>query len=140
MIEFSERGGAWRPVSKWVGFFVRLGYGWPAVQPRPRRIALVSMPCDSAAAGLVAFGALLRDLCHPRANDIDCHYYRLWYYARQYLENCQKCELSKCDPQISGCGQLKEVTGKVRSATHPHGTYQIFERTNLTERQITFSR
>jgi hypothetical protein len=140
MIQFSEANGGWQPIPQWVGFMIRLGYAWPVAGQRPRRVTLVSMPSDSAAAGLITLGALIRDLGDPQANDIDGHYDRLLAYAQQFLENCLKCELPSCDPNVKGCGQLKEVTGRVRSAIHPQGIYQISERTSLTERQIAFSR
>lgn len=56
-IEFSEAGWAWTAVPAWAGFLLQSGYRWPSRSPRERRIALVSMPCDSAGAGLISLGA-----------------------------------------------------------------------------------
>jgi hypothetical protein len=82
MIEFSEGGDNWMPMPEWAGFCVELGYRWCHAphapnQPRPRRICLLSMPADSAAAGLVALGALRADLEKPDANDVADHYARI---------------------------------------------------------------
>lgn len=95
------------------------------------------MPCDSAAAGLVALGAMIRDLCDPLANDVDGHYDRLLRYARQYLHSCRPCEL-KCNPELARCGYSKEATGLLRSPLLPHRTFQISDETNFEERQIAW--
>ena len=139
-MEFSETSGAWRSVPAWVGFLVRFGYEWPVRAAGTRRIALLSMPCNSAAAGLLALGALVRDLSNPYANDIDVHCNRLIDYAHQYLENCRDCDLPSCDPKIRGCGYLKKVTGIVRSASSPHQTHRVSKKTNLVERRLAFER
>jgi hypothetical protein len=137
MMEFSEESGAWGPVPKWVGFLVRLGYDWPAAQPRPRRIALVSMPCDSAAAGLLALGALVRDLTNPRANDIDGHYDRLLQYAQQYLTACRPCK-TKCKPDLAKCGHARQATGQLRSPLLPRVSVELSDETDFEARQIVW--
>ena len=139
-IEFSEASSAWMPIPTWVSFLVQLGFKWPCQTPGERRIALISMPCDSAAAGLVTLGALIRDLGNPNANNLDRHYDALLQYARQFLESCRDCELEACDPQKKECGHLGEATGKVRLSTAPHGTYEISDRTDFAQRQIAFTR
>lgn len=139
-LEFSEGGSAWKPVPNWANFLLKLGYNWPASTLTERRIALVSMPCDSAAAGLVTLGAMVRDFGNPNANNLDRHYDVLLQYARQFLEACQPCPLKACDPEAKGCGHHAEATGRVRSVAHPHGTYQVSDRTVLANRQIAFMR
>ncbi|MDR4485053.1 MAG: hypothetical protein R3B95_17915 [Nitrospirales bacterium] len=71
------------------------------------------MPCDSAAAGLIALGALIRDLENSIANDGDGHYDSMLRYARQYLECCRDCTM-RCWPEIKGCGCAAEARGLVR--------------------------
>ena len=71
------------------------------------------MPCDSAGAGLVALGAMIRDLSSPNADDVHGHYDALRRYARQYLESCRICDM-RCEPELKGCGYTSEATGRVR--------------------------
>jgi hypothetical protein len=110
---FSEASQVWRQVPRWVKYLIRLGYDWLRTESRPRRIALLSMPCDSAAAGLIALGALVADLANPNANDLGAHYEALLRFARQYLESCRDCRM-RCDPDAKGCGHVGEATGWVR--------------------------
>ncbi|MGC3975907.1 MAG: hypothetical protein QM771_16220 [Nitrospira sp.] len=111
---FSEANEEWQAVPPWVLFLIRLGFQWPSDGLKHRRIALVSMPCDSAAAGLIALGALIRDLGNPNANDVDGHYDALLRYAHQYLERCRDCNM-RCRPELKGCGYAGETTGLVRN-------------------------
>ena len=82
-MEFSEAGGEWREVPDWVRFLITFGYRWPAAAGIHRRIAVVSMPCDSAAAGLVALGVMRRCLEMDDADDIRAHHKRLLELAQQ---------------------------------------------------------
>jgi hypothetical protein len=59
---FSEAQAEWHAVPRWIEYLIHLGYVWPRDISERRRIALISMPCDSAAAGLVSLGALVREL------------------------------------------------------------------------------
>lgn len=137
-MDFSELQGRWQPIPAWVRFLISLGYKWPRTNPRPRRIALISMPCDSPAAGLIALGAMVRDLGDPHANDVDGHYDKLLNYARQFLHSCEPCDI-KCQPDIKRCGYAKEATGKLRSPLLPHRTFQISPRTNFEERKLAWT-
>ena len=110
---FFEGDQTWQAIPSWVEFLIQFGYRWPSDSLGPRRIALISMPCDSAAAGLVALGALARDLENPNANDVDGHYEALLRYARQYLGACRECT-TRCEPDLRGCTYSAEVTGEVR--------------------------
>ena len=134
MIRFSEASQNWRPIPDWVRFLFSFGYNWPRNHPRPRRIALVSMPCDSAAAGLISLGAMVRDLGDPRANDVDGHYDRLLHYAEQFLKFCKPCDV-QCHPEVKRCGYLKQATGKLRSPLL-RGTVEISDRTDFETRQL----
>lgn len=136
-MEFSEANGKWQPLPTWVEFLIRMGYGWPSGEQGPRRIALVSMPSDSAGAGLVTLGALIRDLKHPRTSDADCHSDHLVEYARQYLDYCRRCRL-RCDPSSQGCGFVTEATGRVRSRCGK--IYHVSERSDLHTRCLGFER
>lgn len=136
---FSEAGQEWRPLPPWVEFLTRLGYRWPNDATAPRRIALVSMPCDSAGAGLVALGVLVRDLGNPNANEIDGHYDALLRYARQYLAWCRSCDM-QCRPAEKDCGFAAMATGRIKSLRKPCTGYMISEETDFGKRQIAFSR
>lgn len=132
-MEFSEYQRAWSTVPHWVRFLIDFGYGWPWDEERPRRIALVSMPCDSAGAGLVALGAMVRGMANPNANDLDGHFGALKRYARQYLESCRTCEM-RCRPQLRGCGYNSEANGRVRyKGGH---VYTLSERSDLTKGDV----
>lgn len=135
---FSEANREWPSIPHWAEFLIRLGCDWPRGVAENRRIALVSMPCDSAAAGLVALGAMIRDLSDPHANDVDGHYNRLLQYARQYLESCRDCELTACDPPVKRCGHLKEVTGVVRSPRFPNRPHKVSDKTDVSQRRLAF--
>jgi hypothetical protein len=76
-VQFSEVNGAWQVIPRWADFLVRLGFEWPEGESETRRIGLISMPCDSAAAGLVALGAMRRRLELDNANDLTAHFQRL---------------------------------------------------------------
>ena len=76
-IRFSEDNGPWRPVPRWADFLLRFGFAWRTDAARSRRIALISMPCDSAAAGLIALGAMRKVLEIDEANDTAAHFERI---------------------------------------------------------------
>jgi hypothetical protein len=95
----------------WVRWLIEVGRAW-TVEDR-RQIALLSLPCDSPAAGLVAFGALSGALADPAASDVAGHFDDLIRYAKQYLESCRNCEM-RCRPLEKRCGYTSEATGKLR--------------------------
>jgi hypothetical protein len=128
-MRYSEVEGEWMPMPLWVRFFLSLGYTWPRIDQQLRRICLVSMPCDSPAAGLIALGAMVHDLGDPLANDVDAHTKRLLNYARQYLEHCKLCTL-RCHPELKRCGYTKQATGRLRSPLL-RGTVQISGQTDF---------
>ena len=133
---FSEANEEYQQIPQWAGFLIRMGYSWPYSDAVQKRIALISMPCDSAAAGLFALGALIRDLGNPNANNVDGHYDALLRFARQYLQSCRDCELTECNPDIKRCGYLAKATGRLRSTQPPRKTAIISDRTNLNKREI----
>lgn len=136
-MEFSEAGQAWRALPGWARALIDFGYQWPADDVSTRRIALISMPCDSAGAGLVALGAMIRGMASPKANDADGHYDALKRYARQYIQSCRLCQM-RCDPPSRGCGHASEAKGLVR---HKDGVlWRISEDTNLNQENIKFVR
>ncbi len=134
-MDFSEALGEWQPMPPWVRFLIGFGHDWPSDRARPRRIALISMPCDSSGAGLVTLGALIRDLRDPLANDVDGHYEKLLSYARQFLKDCSKCDV-KCRPDVKRCGYVKQATGRLRSPLLPRLTMEISDRTDFETGQI----
>lgn len=136
---FRETGAAWAAPPPWVGYLARLGLRWQPTSKAARRITLLSMPCDSAAAGLVALGLMIRDLGRTNANDIDGHFDALLRHARQYLERCRRCRFV-CDPQKAQCGYLAQANGKVRSAQNPRASFQIKSFKEAGDRSITFER
>jgi hypothetical protein len=125
---FSEGGLDWRPISHWAEFLIQFGYRWPIAAPGQRRIALISMPCDSAAAGLIALGALIRDLGNDTATNVNGHYEALLRYARQYIKSCRNCEM-RCHPEQRRCGYMHEAIGLIRDKDGKR--YRISELTDF---------
>lgn len=81
-MEFSEAQTQWRSIPDWASCLIEFGYAWMG-QPRDSRmIAVISMPSDSAAAGLVALGAMRRCLELENANDTNSHYEKLLELAK----------------------------------------------------------
>jgi len=135
---YSEDSSDWMAMPRWVDFLIRVGFTWPDDVNRQRRIALISMPCDSEAAGLVALGAHTRDLCRPAANDVDGHYAALIRYARQYLARCATCT-SRCNPAEVRCGFAAEATGRLMTirAEHKRG-YMVSDITKSGDLEVVF--
>lgn len=82
-MEFSEANTPWRSIPEWAAFLIEFGYVWVARPCNSRRIAVISMPSDSAAAGLVTLGVMRRYLAIDGANDKSSHYDRLIALARK---------------------------------------------------------
>jgi hypothetical protein len=76
-MEFSEANNPWRSVPEWVAFLIEFGYRWMDNQDQSRRLALISMPTDSAASGLITLGLMRKCMELDDANDIGAHYQRL---------------------------------------------------------------
>jgi hypothetical protein len=60
-----------------VEFLITCGYIWADTESVGRKIAILSMPCESAAAGLVVLGAMRRRLAVHDANDSLAHFQRI---------------------------------------------------------------
>ena len=76
-MKFSESYDSWRDVPDWASFLIEFGFAWLTQTQVTRRIAIVSMPSDSAAAGLITLGAMRKCLELDDANDMSRHYDRL---------------------------------------------------------------
>ncbi len=76
-MEFAESESQWKQVPSWVNYLIYLGYGWKYSSDGKRRLAILSMPCDSSAAGLVALGATLHRLETKGACDRAMHFTRI---------------------------------------------------------------
>lgn len=61
-------------VPAWAATALSLGYRWNPGCGNARRIGMLSMPCESEAAGLIALGALRSDLERTTANHVDMHF------------------------------------------------------------------
>ena len=64
------------PVPHWVRWFLQFGYRWSHRRGH-RRICIVSTPCESPAAALIALGLMRRRLEVPEAGDLANHMGRL---------------------------------------------------------------
>lgn len=133
---FSEANGPWQPIPHWAKFLIGFGFGWPSETVGVRRIALISMPCDSGSAGLIVLGAMIRDLGRAGTNEVDGHYDGLLRYAHQYLSTCRPCPLKTCNPVEQRCGCVSEATGILRSTSIPNKKFTISDRTSFEERRL----
>lgn len=75
-MRFSEADAPWQTVPSWAAFLIRCGFVWADGRDR-RRIGIVSMPCESAGAGLVTLGAIRHRLALDDANDSLSHFERI---------------------------------------------------------------
>jgi hypothetical protein len=75
-MEFSESNSCWQPVPRWASYLATFGLAWAAGRTN-RRIGVISMPCESAGAGLVALGAVRYRLTLADASDPLSHFERL---------------------------------------------------------------
>ena len=86
-MQFSEANDFWCDIPDWARFMIRFGYCWPNNIKARRRLILISMPCDSAASGLIALGALRKYLEDSSANDIEFHRQRIWDEEKKIPQN-----------------------------------------------------
>jgi len=84
-LHFSEANSPWQVIPQWAEFLIKCGYIWGDTVPSRRRIGVISMPCESAAAGLVALGAMRRRLTVDGANDSISHYQRIGDWQRAMM-------------------------------------------------------
>ena len=75
-MRFSEANGPWQPIPPWAVYLMRCGFSWGGACGR-RRIGIISMPCESAGAGLVTLGAIRNRLTLAEANDALSHFERI---------------------------------------------------------------
>lgn len=138
--KYSEAGQPWEPLPKWVEWVLDVGYAWPSESGRQRRIAVISMPCDSAAAGILTLGALIHGLCRQNANDLDLHVDSLLSHAKQYLQHCKTCVQQPCAPEVRGCGFVAKAEGRMKLSGQPNKVYLVSEQTDFAERKIACTR
>ncbi len=123
-------------IPDWVNFLIQSGYCWRESLHQGRRIALISMPCASPGAGLLALGAMISDLGNEQANETNSHNEALFEYARQYLDHCRDCELVKCDPSWKKCGYDKKSTGIIRSIRRVNHLYLVSDQTDYRSKKL----
>lgn len=114
----ATEGDAPRPLPTWARWLVDAGFECipqPTETFRNRRIVVITTPADSHAAGLIALGALIGQLCHPDANEIHSHFDALLRNARQYAGHCHSCT-ANCHPERAGCGFLSAAAGRIRKS------------------------
>lgn len=81
-------------VPTWAATALSLGYRWSLGGGNARRIGLLSMPCESEAAGLIALGALRSDLERKTANHVDTHFDLLLRTCRERIAAKMRSEAS----------------------------------------------
>ncbi|RLA46243.1 MAG: hypothetical protein DRR42_18595 [Gammaproteobacteria bacterium] len=139
---YTENGQQYEELPKWVLSMILQGYTWERERtPWKRRIGLVSMPCKSVAAPLVALGALIRDLEREKADNINGHFNALCRTRDSYLENAtitngividsrgNKCEFYGGDENeitVINANYKKSVRRKGRVIPNPNGPCKSF--------------
>lgn len=114
-IGFFESGVAESVVPAWADWFLELGLNFPDRETETKRsIVLITTPCDTPAAGLIALGVVLRDLAREAATDEAGNTAAIRSWARQYLEHCRSC-LHKCRPPVARCGYATEASGVIHA-------------------------
>ncbi len=73
-MQYFEAHALYDAVPAWAAAALGLGYRWRLSGSNARRIGLLSMPCESEAAGLIALGVLRSDLERTTANHVDTHF------------------------------------------------------------------
>ena len=121
-IKFHEGTREFDVVPKWARFFMQTGFNMPSDQRR--RIIFISMPCESAAPGLITLGAMMSDLERTGANDRDLHKESLLTYAKQYLNQGRE------NPTLDG------KIRKLNSSGRRPGTYRVLESTDFEAGQL----
>ena len=133
MAIFSDSSEEFSQFPDWVNFLLSFGYRWPTKKTMSRRIALISMPCDSPAAGLVSLGALISDLKNQNTNENDGHYESILRYAKQYLLYCKDCQM-RCNPKDKNCGYTHEAKGWLNH--NQQGKHKISDTTDLEKNKL----
>src|SRR5262245_36921225 len=75
-MRFSEADGPWQPVPSCARYLIHCGVAWANGHGR-RKIGIVCMPGESAAAGFVTLGAIRYRLTRADANDALSHFERI---------------------------------------------------------------
>jgi hypothetical protein len=134
---FSESDSGWKPLPDWVDFLIQIGRCWPSPVSGTRRLAIVSLPCDSPGAGLVALGALIRNLGLATATDAHGHYDQLLRHAHQHINYCAPCNL-RCFPEQKRCGFVAEAAGVFRHVK-TRKQYHVSAQTDFNKRRLAVS-
>lgn len=139
-MEISEDAGrSWREMPPWVDYFLKLGIGWETNKgSRGRVIRIISMPCRSHAASLVALGAVMRDLASNDSNDRSRHIDALFSYAKQHFEHCRSCKIKPCNPKLRRCGFFAEATGQLRLRGKQVNHRYLSEKTDFKNRIFVY--
>jgi hypothetical protein len=123
-MRFSEADAPWCTVPVWADFLLRYGFIWGEARDK-RRIGVVSMPCESAGAGLVALGAMRRRLALDDANDSLSHYQRIERLAtRCEGETFLRHDVMKGRFRLEG----RDQRGLVWARKEPPSTADTFEK------------
>ncbi|MBB3010246.1 hypothetical protein [Cupriavidus alkaliphilus] len=96
-MRYFEENVEYESVPRWVRAALNLAYRWREKGGGSRRIGLLSMPCESEVAGLIALGALRRDLECATANCLDSQFDLL---------------LEVCRDRVGGSSRNREPSGE----------------------------
>ena len=114
---FSEVNGPWQSIPPWAVYLMRYGFSWGAGCGR-RRIGIISLPCESAGAGLVALGAIRYRLTLAEANDALTHFERIQALAVQQAgETCLRHQSMRGGFRLDGRDQQGWVWARQEQTT-----------------------
>jgi len=83
-LKFSESNMHWQHIPAWADFLISFGYFIISHPTDSRIIAVVSMPVDSAGAGLITLGAIRRRMELESSNDLSTHFQRILVNAQEH--------------------------------------------------------
>jgi hypothetical protein len=85
---YKENNKIYTESPKWVSNMIRLGYEWERDRtPWKRRVGIISMPCKSVSAPLIALGVIRKDLERGNANNLYGHFDSLRRGRDNYLSD-----------------------------------------------------
>lgn len=133
-MKVSENNEEWIDCPNWLSWLIQFGYNcvWMS---GTRKILLLSMPCESCAAALVALGAMIRELTSQDSEHILSYWDSIVRQTNQYYQHCNNCH-DLCNPEKKGCGFVAHATNKIRDSRRNRQISTIQPNTNSEKIEI----
>lgn len=104
-MKFFEESKLWDEVPAWVSQAIMIGYKLRKTTTKTRTLFLLSIPCNTQTASLIALGALRCDLEDPAANTSENHFDVM-------VEQCKKATSVKNKKRTSSQWELRHISEK----------------------------